>query len=50
VGARRRRHTPDLAFDAAYTLADLGEGLRITAIAHNETSQLRTRMVNSGRD
>jgi hypothetical protein len=28
-------------FDAAYTLADLGEGLRITAIAHNETPHLR---------
>jgi hypothetical protein len=29
------------AFDASYTLADLGEGMRITAIAHNETPQLR---------
>lgn len=28
-------------FDAAYTLADLGHGLRITAIAHNETPRLR---------
>ncbi len=28
-------------FDAAYTLADLGEGMRITAIAHNETPRLR---------
>ncbi|HET8651812.1 MAG TPA: hypothetical protein VFM13_04475 [Gaiellaceae bacterium] len=28
-------------FDAAYTLADLGDGLRITAIAHNETARLR---------
>jgi hypothetical protein len=28
-------------FDASYTLADLGEGLRITAIAHNETPRLR---------
>lgn len=28
-------------FDAAYTLADLGDGLRITAIAHNETPRLR---------
>jgi hypothetical protein len=27
-------------FDAAYTLADLGEGLRVTAIAHNETPRL----------
>jgi hypothetical protein len=28
-------------FDAAYTLADLSQGLRITAIAHNETPRLR---------
>lgn len=28
-------------FDAAYTLADLGDGPRITAIAHNETPRLR---------
>jgi hypothetical protein len=28
-------------FDASYTLADLGQGLRITAIAHNETPRLR---------
>jgi hypothetical protein len=28
-------------FDASYTLADLGEGVRITAIAHNETPRLR---------
>jgi hypothetical protein len=28
-------------FDASYTLADLGEGTRITAIAHNETRRLR---------
>ena len=28
-------------FDAAYTLADLGQGMRITAIAHNETPRLR---------
>ncbi|MEO6349457.1 MAG: hypothetical protein ABIP53_02300 [Candidatus Limnocylindrales bacterium] len=27
-------------FDAAYTLADPGTGLRITAIAHNETPRL----------
>ena len=27
-------------FDASYTLADFGDGLRITAIAHNETSRL----------
>ena len=31
-------------FDASYTLADLGDGLRITALAHNETPRLRTRM------
>ena len=29
------------AFDASYTLVDLGEGMRITAIAHNETARLR---------
>jgi hypothetical protein len=28
-------------FDASYTLADFGDGLRITAIAHNEASRLR---------
>lgn len=28
-------------FEATYTLADLGDGLRITAIAHNETPRLR---------
>jgi hypothetical protein len=28
-------------FDAAYTLADLSQALRITAIAHNETPRLR---------
>lgn len=28
-------------FDAAYTLGDPGAGLRITAIAHNETPRLR---------
>lgn len=28
-------------FDASYTLADRGDGLRITAIAHNELPHLR---------
>jgi hypothetical protein len=28
-------------FNGAYTLADLSRGLRITAIAHNETPRLR---------
>jgi hypothetical protein len=28
-------------FDACYTLADFGQGMRITAIAHNETPRLR---------
>ncbi len=28
-------------FDASYTLVDLGQGMRITAIAHNETPRLR---------
>lgn len=27
-------------FDASYTLADLGDGLRITGIVHNETPRL----------
>jgi hypothetical protein len=27
-------------FDASYTLADFGQGMRITAIAHNETPRL----------
>ena len=31
-------------FDASYALADLGDGLRITAIAHNETPRLRAAM------
>jgi hypothetical protein len=29
-------------FDAAYTLAEIGDELRITALAHNELPQLRT--------
>ena len=28
-------------FDASYSLAELGDGLRITGIAHNETPRLR---------
>jgi hypothetical protein len=28
-------------FDASYTLVDLGVGMRISAIAHNETPRLR---------
>lgn len=31
-------------FDAAYTLGDPGTGLRITAIAHNESPRLRAAM------
>jgi len=34
-------------FDAAYTLADAGDGLRVVAIAHNETPRL---MALVGRD
>ena len=34
-------------FDAAYTLADPGTGLRITAIAHNETPRLRAAVARS---
>ena len=33
---------PLYEFAASYTLADLGAGLRITAIAHDEASRLRT--------
>ncbi len=33
--------SPLYEFDGVYTLADLGQGMRITAIAHNETSRLR---------
>jgi hypothetical protein len=32
---------PIYDFDASYTLADLDESMRITAIAHNETARLR---------
>jgi hypothetical protein len=32
---------PIYEFNASYTLADLGDGMRITAIAHNETPRLR---------
>jgi hypothetical protein len=28
-------------FDASYTLLDVGQGLRLAAIAHNETARLR---------
>ena len=34
-------------FRASYTLADLGHGMRIVAIAHNETIPLRTSIENS---
>ena len=34
-------------FSASYTLADLGDGMRIVAIAHNETIPLRTSIENS---
>ncbi len=38
IGGEER---PLYDFDAAYTLADLGDGLRIAAIARNETPKLR---------
>ncbi len=38
---------PIYDFDAAYTLADPGTGLRITAIAHNETPRLRAAVARS---
>ncbi len=34
-------------FDAAYTLGDPGTGLRIAAIAHNETPRLRAALARS---
>lgn len=37
-------HGPLYEFDACYTLLDPGDGLRIVAIAHNETARLRARM------
>jgi hypothetical protein len=37
-------------FGASYTLADLGEGWRITAIAHNETAHLRAAMQRAARE
>lgn len=36
-------------FSASYTLADFGEGWRITAIAHNETAHLRAAMQRAAR-
>ena len=37
-------------FDATYTLADLGDGFRIAAIAHNETPKLRALLQRRGGD
>ncbi len=37
-------------FDATYTLADLGDGFRIAAIAHNETPKLRALLERRGGD
>lgn len=42
-----REGQPLYDFDAAYTLADSGAGLRITAIAHNETPRLRGAVARS---
>jgi hypothetical protein len=36
-----QKRTAIYDFDASYTLADFGQGMRITAIAHNETPRLR---------
>lgn len=35
-------------FDATYTLADLGKGPRIVAIAHNETPRLQAALASLG--
>ena len=37
-------------FDASYTLADLGDGMRITAIAHNEAALLRAAVARERRE
>ena len=37
-------------FDATYTLADLGDGMRITAIAHNEAALLRAAVARERRE
>jgi hypothetical protein len=42
------RHHVIYEFDASYTLADLGRGTRITAIAHNETPRLQRAMAARG--
>lgn len=36
-------------FEASYTLADLGAGLRITAIVHNEGPRLAEKLASAGR-
>lgn len=41
---------PLYEFDAAYTLADFGQGLRVTAISHNETPRLRAAVERGGPD
>jgi hypothetical protein len=41
-GLRDQQSKAIYDFDASYTLADFGQGMRITAIAHNETPRLRT--------
>lgn len=35
-------------FDASYTLLDVGQGMRIAAIAHNETARLRAALEQRG--
>lgn len=40
-GLRDQEERTIYDFDATYTLADFGQGMRITAIAHNETPRLR---------
>jgi hypothetical protein len=40
--------TPIYDFDASYTLLDVGEQMKITAIAHNETARLGAALGTSG--
>lgn len=47
IGGEER---PLYDFDATYTLADLGDGLRIAAIAHNEAPKLRALLQQRGRN
>jgi hypothetical protein len=36
-------------FDASYTLLDIGQGMQLAAIAHNETARLRAALADAAR-